>query len=91
VIRNIVLKRLSSTDYALLQDKSFKKWVKEYAADQDKFFKEYVILALFNASLLTCPPSSFQSVVSRLFELGVPTNQFVSQEPWVMANVDEKN
>ncbi|KAH6897525.1 cytochrome c peroxidase [Coprinopsis sp. MPI-PUGE-AT-0042] len=60
------------SDYALLQDRSFKKWVKEYAADQDKFFKD------------------FQGVVARLFELGVPTNQFVSQEPWVMANADEQ-
>jgi cytochrome c peroxidase len=29
-----------STDYALVQDKSFKKWVQAYAADEALFFKE---------------------------------------------------
>jgi hypothetical protein len=33
---------------------------------------------------------SFASVVSRLFELGVPTQQFVTEEPWIMKTVDEQ-
>lgn len=28
------------TDMALVQDKSFKKWVEAYAKDQDLFFKD---------------------------------------------------
>ena len=28
------------TDYALVQDKAFKKWVQAYAADEALFFKE---------------------------------------------------
>jgi hypothetical protein len=34
---------------------------------------------------------SFSNVLSRLFELGVPTQQFVTSEPWIMKNVDEQN
>ncbi|KZO98799.1 class II peroxidase [Calocera viscosa TUFC12733] len=29
------------SDFALVQDKEFKKWVKVYAADQDKFFADF--------------------------------------------------
>ncbi|KAI4517710.1 heme peroxidase [Schizophyllum commune Loenen D] len=61
------------TDYVLVQDKSFKKYAKQYADDQDLFFKD------------------FANVVSRLFELGVPSEQFVSKEPWIMKNADEKD
>jgi cytochrome c peroxidase len=32
---------------------------------------------------------SFSSVVSRLFELGVPTEQFKS-EPWLLKSTDEQ-
>jgi cytochrome c peroxidase len=28
------------TDYSLVQDKAFKKWVQAYAADEALFFKE---------------------------------------------------
>lgn len=40
-----------------------------------------------NLSLRLC---SFSSVVSRLFELGVPTEQFVTTEPWIMPTIDEQ-
>jgi catalase (peroxidase I) len=33
-----------STDYVLVQDKSFKKYAKAYADDNDLFFKEYAVL-----------------------------------------------
>jgi len=42
------------TDYALIQDRSFRPHVERYAKDQDVFFNE------------------FGSVVTKLFELGVP-------------------
>jgi len=32
----------SSADYALMQDKAFKKHVYAYAKDEELFFKEYV-------------------------------------------------
>lgn len=37
------------TDYALIQDRSFKKWVQTYAKDNDAFFKDFsnVIVKLF--------------------------------------------
>ena len=37
------------TDYVLVTDKSFKKYVKAYAEDQDVFFKEYVELWHLNS------------------------------------------
>ena len=33
---------------------------------------------------------SFAAAVSTLFELGVPTQQFVSSEPWILKSTDEK-
>ena len=32
------------SDYALVQDKNFKKYVKQYAGNQDAFFNEWVSL-----------------------------------------------
>jgi cytochrome c peroxidase len=42
--------------------------------------------------MLTCHLTlhSFSNVVSRLFELGVPTEQFVTAEPWIIPTVDEQ-
>ena len=83
---------LSSTDYVLTQDKSFKKYAKAYADNQDLWFKEYVplwICQTSSAHVLTSNSFSFANVVSRLFELGVPTAQFVSSDPWIMKNSDE--
>ncbi|OJT07412.1 Cytochrome c peroxidase, mitochondrial [Trametes pubescens] len=60
------------TDYALVQDKAFKKWTKAYADDEQLWFKD------------------FSSVVARLFELGVPSQQWVSSEPWILKSSDEK-
>ncbi|KAF9568162.1 cytochrome c peroxidase [Agrocybe pediades] len=60
------------TDYVLVQDRSFKKYAKQYAESQDLWFKD------------------FSSAVSRLFELGVPTSQWVSSEPWIMPTVEEQ-
>ncbi|KAI0721159.1 heme peroxidase [Fomitopsis betulina] len=59
------------TDYALVQDKSFKKFVEAYAKDQDKWFED------------------FSKAVATLFELGVPRQQFVSSEPWIIGGGEE--
>ncbi|KAF5385924.1 hypothetical protein D9615_002607 [Tricholomella constricta] len=60
------------TDYVLVQDKSFKKFARQYADDNDLFFRD------------------FAKVVSRLFELGVPTQQFVTSEPWIMKSLEDQ-
>ncbi|KAG8803001.1 heme peroxidase [Serendipita sp. 405] len=60
------------TDYALLTDKSFKKWVKAYADDESVFFKD------------------FSAAFSRLLELGVPSTQWVAQEPWELKTLSEQ-
>jgi len=60
------------TDYSLIQDKSFKKYVKAYADSEALFFKD------------------FSAVISRLFELGVPTEQFPTSEPWILKSLDEQ-
>jgi len=40
---------------------------------------------------LTIPSiCSFSAAFSKLMELGVPTTQFVTPEPWIMKNLDEK-
>ncbi|KAG5639032.1 hypothetical protein H0H81_007645 [Sphagnurus paluster] len=62
-----------TTDYVLVQDKSFKKYAKAYAQDSELFFRD------------------FASVVSRLFELGVPTQQWVTPEPWIMKSLEEQH
>ena len=41
-----------STDYVLIQDKSFKKYAKAYADDNDLFFKEYGSSFRWNVYLL---------------------------------------
>lgn len=33
---------------------------------------------------------SFSAAFSKLMELGVPTSQFVTPEPWIMKNLGEK-
>ena len=38
-----------------------------------------------------CFACSFSASVARLFELGVPTQQWVTAEPWILKNTDEKN
>ena len=40
---------------------------------------------------LKIPNHSFAKALATLFELGVPTQQFVSSEPWLLPTVDELN
>ena len=57
-----------------------------YAKDQDKWFEECVFYSTSHpiwscSNIAVC---SFSKAVSTLFELGVPRQQFVTSEPWIM-------
>ncbi|THU96780.1 heme peroxidase [Dendrothele bispora CBS 962.96] len=58
----------------------------DYVLVQDKSFKKYAKAYADDQDLFF---KDFSNVVSRLFELGVPTQQFVASEPWIMKNSDE--
>ena len=60
----------------------------DYVLTQDKSFKKHAKAYADSQDLWF---KDFASVVARLFELGVPPEQFVSPEPWVMPTVDEQN
>ncbi|THH28380.1 hypothetical protein EUX98_g5799 [Antrodiella citrinella] len=73
-----------------LEDKKTKSLMMlptDYVLTQDKSFKKYAKAYAEDQDLFF---KDFAAVVSRLFELGVPTAQFVSSEPWILPNVDEK-
>ncbi|ESK84513.1 cytochrome c peroxidase [Moniliophthora roreri MCA 2997] len=59
----------------------------DYVLVQDKSFKKYAKAYADDNDLFF---KDFASVVSRLFELGVPTQQFVTPEPWIMKSVEEQ-
>ncbi|PFH53706.1 class II peroxidase [Amanita thiersii Skay4041] len=59
----------------------------DYVLTQDKSFKKYAKAYAEDQDLWF---KDFSNVVSRLFELGVPENQFVTSEHWIMKNVDEQ-
>ncbi|OBZ70799.1 Cytochrome c peroxidase, mitochondrial [Grifola frondosa] len=59
----------------------------DYVIVQDKNFKKFAKAYADDEALWF---KDFASVVSRLFELGVPTSQWVASEPWVMKNTDEE-
>lgn len=82
-----------STDYVLVTDKSFKKYAKSYADNQDLWFKEFVVffkVMSFIRRLTNLVRFSFSKAVATLFELGVPAEQFVTPEPWIIPTVDEQ-
>ncbi|KAI0745964.1 cytochrome c peroxidase [Earliella scabrosa] len=58
----------------------------DYVLTQDKSFKKWVKAYADDEQLWF---KDFSDAVSRLFELGVPTQQFVSSEPWIMKSTDE--
>ncbi|PPQ90636.1 hypothetical protein CVT25_006619 [Psilocybe cyanescens] len=73
-----------------LEDKKTKSLMMlptDYVLVQDKVFKKQAKAYADNQDLFF---KDFSNVVSRLFELGVPTSQFVSPEPWVMPTVEEQ-
>jgi cytochrome c peroxidase len=59
----------------------------DYVLTQDKSFKKYAKAYADSEEIWF---KDFSSAVSRLFELGVPPEQFVTPEPWVMPTVDEQ-
>jgi cytochrome c peroxidase len=77
------------TDYALIQDKATKKWVKAYAEDETLFFKEYVSSLPITLTAAQCI-YSFANAVTRLFELGVPESQFTTSERFILKTLDEQ-
>ncbi|KAH8107887.1 heme peroxidase [Cristinia sonorae] len=69
-----------------LEDKKTKSLMMlptDYVLTQDKSFKKYAKAYAENQDLWF---KDFSSVVSRLFELGVPTAQFTTSEPWIMGS-----
>ncbi|KAK0240744.1 heme peroxidase [Armillaria nabsnona] len=73
-----------------LQDKKTKSLMMlptDYVLTQDKSFKKYAKAYADDQDLFF---KDFAAVVSRLFELGVPTEQFASADPWIMKSSDEK-
>jgi cytochrome c peroxidase len=82
----------SRADYALIQDKAFKKYVQAYAKDENLFFKECVYWSVFLHDLSALMRLySFSAAFARLLELGVPTQQFVTSEPWIMGEPEKKD
>ncbi|KAF8149457.1 cytochrome c peroxidase [Crassisporium funariophilum] len=59
----------------------------DYVLTQDKSFKKHAKAYAENQDLFF---KDFSNVVARLFELGVPTEQFVTPEPWIMPTVEEQ-
>ncbi|PPQ65554.1 hypothetical protein CVT24_010817 [Panaeolus cyanescens] len=73
-----------------LEDKKTKSLMMlptDYVLVQDKSFKKFAKAYADSQDLWF---KDFSNVVSRLFELGVPTEQFVSPEPWIMPTVEEQ-
>ncbi|KAF9073649.1 heme peroxidase [Rhodocollybia butyracea] len=73
-----------------LEDKTTKTLMMlptDYVLVQDKSFKKYAKAYADDNDLFF---KDFSAVVAKLFELGVPIEQFVSAEPWIMKNADEK-
>ncbi|KAJ7272089.1 cytochrome c peroxidase [Mycena haematopus] len=73
-----------------LEDKSTKTLMMlptDYVVVSDKSFKKFAKAYADDNDLFF---KDFSAVVSKLFELGVPTQQFVTSEPWVMKTLDEQ-
>jgi cytochrome c peroxidase len=60
----------------------------DYILTQDKSFKKYAKSYADDEELFF---KDFSAVVSKLFELGVPTEQFPTSEPWLMKSLDEQS
>ncbi|KAG6817497.1 hypothetical protein H0H87_008122 [Tephrocybe sp. NHM501043] len=73
-----------------LEDKATKSLMMlptDYVLVQDKSFKKYAKAYAQDNDLFF---KDFAKVVSTLFELGVPTEQFVTAEPWILKTLDEQ-
>jgi len=73
-----------------LEDKKTKTLMmlpSDYVLTQDKSFKKYAKSYADSEELFF---KDFSAVVAKLFELGVPTEQFTTKEPWVLKSVNEQ-
>ncbi|KAF7376484.1 Peroxidase [Mycena sanguinolenta] len=73
-----------------LEDKSTKTLMMlptDYVVISDKGFKKFAKAYADDNELFF---RDFSAVVAKLFELGVPTQQFASSEPWIMKTLDEQ-
>ncbi|TFK44140.1 heme peroxidase [Crucibulum laeve] len=73
-----------------LEDKKTKSLMMlptDYVLVQDKSFKKYAKAYADDQDLWF---KDFSNAVATLFELGVPTQQFVASEPWVLPTVEEQ-
>ncbi|KAG6874511.1 hypothetical protein C0995_010421 [Termitomyces sp. Mi166 len=73
-----------------LEDKATKSLMMlptDYVLVQDRSFKKYAKAYAEDADLWF---RDFSKVVATLFELGVPTEQFVTSDPWIMKTLDEQ-
>ncbi|KAG6820276.1 hypothetical protein H0H93_002888 [Arthromyces matolae] len=73
-----------------LEDKATKTLMMlptDYVLVQDKSFKKYAKSYADDNDLWF---KDFSAVVAKLFELGVPEQQWVSKEPWTMKTLDEQ-
>lgn len=74
-----------------LEDKKTKSLMMlptDYVLTQDKSFKKYAKAYADDVDLFF---KDFSAAYSKLLELGVPTQQFVASEAWIMQTVDEQN
>ncbi|KIM75963.1 hypothetical protein PILCRDRAFT_826808 [Piloderma croceum F 1598] len=73
-----------------LEDKKTKSLMMlptDYVITQDKSFKKYAKSYADSEEVFF---KDFSAVISKLFELGVPTEQFSTSEPWVLKSLDEQ-
>ncbi|KAJ7680685.1 heme peroxidase [Mycena polygramma] len=73
-----------------LEDKATKTLMMlptDYVVVSDKSFKKFAKAYADDNDLFF---KDFSAVVAKLFELGVPTQQFVASEPWTMKTLDEQ-
>jgi len=59
----------------------------DYVLVEDKSFKKFAKAYADDVDLFF---KDFSKVVAKLFELGVPTQQFATSEPWIMKTLDEQ-
>lgn len=59
----------------------------DYVLTTDKSFRKYAKAYAEDQDLFF---KDFSAVVAKLFELGVPSSQWVSSEPWTMKSTDEQ-
>ncbi|KAJ7693350.1 heme peroxidase [Mycena rosella] len=73
-----------------LEDKTTKSLMMlptDYVVISDKSFKKFAKAYADDNDLFF---KDFSAVVAKLFELGVPTQQFVAPEPWFLKTLDEQ-